>query len=431
MLRQLWLVSLLLISTLSACRLANAPAEEVALVFEGAPTINIASPLAGSVYRENTPVNILARVENAGGDIANVELRVGDEIIGQIANPNAAGASAFTITSSWPAVRVGQQTLSIIVSRTSGAQTALETVTIEVRGMATPTPTISPTTDSVAATPTTADAQSNSGQPAAPTAEQQAAQPTSEQPAAQPTVEQVAPSAVPPTASATSSVPRIRIVQGANVRQGPSTSFQVIGTLAAGAESDILAKLADDSWYKIRLSNVYNTTGWVARVVVEVLGDTSTIPIEAAPPTPVPVLPTAVPPTAAPAGPTAPPVAATGADLVIEGVPGVNPHPFVCAQASTVTVTVKNIGTRRAEGIFVAVQDIYNNAVGANTSAPIVGGIDPGGTGTVELYLTVSNNFREAHTTRVVVDPNNAITETNETNNVYNSPVYSLEQGGC
>lgn len=430
MIHRVGLLSLLLISVLSACRLANAPAEEVALVFEGMPRIQIASPVAGSIYRENTAVNILARVENAGNDIASVELRVGDEVIGQTANPNQAGASAFTVTSSWPAVRVGQQTLSIIVSRANGAQTALETVIFEVRGMATPTATISPTADSVQASPTPADAQTNTGQPAAPTTEQQAVPPTSEQPAAQPTVEQAAPTAVPPTA--TSSVPRIRIIQGANIRQGPSTSFQVIGTLAAGAESDILAKLADDSWYKIRLSNVYNTTGWVARVVVEVLGDTSSVPVEAAPPTPVPVVPTAVPPTLPPAGqPTSPPAVATGADLVVDGIPAVNPHPFVCAQASTITVTVKNIGTQRAEGIFVAVQDIYNNAVGANTSAPIIGGIDPGGTATVELYLTVSNNFREAHITRVVVDPNNAITETNETNNVYNSAVYSLEQGGC
>lgn len=410
-----------LLLSLTACSLGSTPVEEVAMVFDTPPTIEIASPLAGSIYRENTPVNILARIENAGSDVASVELRVGEEIIGQMSSPNESGAAAFTITSSWPAVRTGQQTISIIVSRTDGVQRAVESVTIEVRGMATPTPTMTPTTE-IIEEPTATETQPDTTQPESP--------PVDNEQVAPPTVEEAAPpTPIPPTP--TSTAPRVRITQGANVRQGPSTTFQVISTLAAGAEADILAKTADESWFKIRLSNVYNTSGWVARVVVEVLGNTSALPVEAGPPTPVPQ-PTAVPVTQPPAGqPTSPPAAPTGADLVVDGVPVINPHPFVCAQASTINVTIKNIGTQRAEGIFVRVEDIYNNNVSATTSAPIVGGIDPGATASVELYLTVSTNINEGHITRVTVDPANAIAETNESNNVYNSPLYSLAAGGC
>ncbi|MCU0512614.1 MAG: SH3 domain-containing protein [Anaerolineae bacterium] len=402
----------------AACSVLNTP-EQVALVYEGAPRIEIASPLAGSVYRAGTPVNILARIDNAGADIARVEIRVGDELVAEGLSPNTAGAAAFTVTSSWVAGRSGLLTISVLVSRADGTASDLKTVDIEVRSPLVPTPTAT-----VTLAPTNTPAEAAPAQPEQPAATTAPEQPAPEQPAAQPAQPTTPPepTAIPP--SATPDTPRVRVRQGANVRSGPGTVFDpAIGSLPAGAEADLLAQNPGASWYKIRY---YNSEAWIAAITVDVLGNVAALPVEAGPPTPLPPPPTATPAPAATQTPTG------GADLVVDGIPNINPHPFTCNQASEIYVNVRNNGTQASNPGRLTVQDFYKgNPSGSNTSGNF-GVIQPGQSVTVgPLYLTVSTNINEAHTTRVIVDVENQTPESNEGNNQYNSVEYILAQGGC
>lgn len=97
-----WSSLLLLVFAISACTIGgDADTDDLPRIFEGAPVITISSPAPNATYLQGTDVNILARIENAGEDIARVEITLDDLIIGQGENPNPMGAVAFTITNSW------------------------------------------------------------------------------------------------------------------------------------------------------------------------------------------------------------------------------------------------------------------------------------------------------------------------------------------
>jgi hypothetical protein len=401
----------LVLTLTAACSLASGTPEgdEVALVFEGAPVIKIASPLAGSVYREGTSINILARVENAGADIRRVDIFVGDDRVAQTDDPNASNAAAFTITTSWVATRTGTQTIRIQVTRGDGVTSAIEQIQVEVRGQVVPTPTVTPTSQ-VTSTPVAIPTQAAPVQPTvqATTGEQGAP--------VQPVVEA-------PAATATSSAPRVRIKQGANIRSGPSTSFEPpIGALPAGAESDILAQAPGGAWLKIKF---YNNTGWISSSTVDVVGDLGSVPVEAGPPTPQPVV-QQPPPAQNPQQPAAP---SSGADLVVEGTPNINPHPFTCGDASEIYVTIKNVGSARSEASRVFLRDVKDGQTQGQTETN-VGALEPGASATVgPMYLTVSTHVGVAHVTVIIADGGSSIAESNETNNTYTSQPYTLGAG--
>jgi uncharacterized protein YraI len=414
-----WLLILAVLLSTAACQFTANEAPSAAAVFTGAPVIQMNSPLAGSVYREGTPVNILARVENAGTDIGFVEVRVGDEVIARSENPNTSGAAAFTLTVSWTATQAGNQTIRVEVQRANMPnERAIQEVTIEVRATTQPTPTatntelptLTPTITPETAAATTAPTTASSG-----TTDTGAQAPTVDSAAAQPTATTAAPTAT--SAPPTTSQPTVTVAQGANVRQGPGTSFIVLGTLAAGESRPIVGKSPDGTWYKIQF---YNSPGWISASVVTVAGDTSTVPVDAGPPTPI-VQPTAIPPTAAPA---------SNVDLIIDGVPSIGPHPFVCNQASEIFVTVKNVGTARSEGGRIAIIDIYNGGEVTRTEG-VFGPLEPGATQrSGPIFLTISSNYNEGHATRFVVDSANQIAESNENNNQTEIP-YVLQKGAC
>jgi hypothetical protein len=119
--------------------------------FSGAPVVKIASPQDGEVYLLGTVVNILARIENAGPDLARVQVRLDQLIIGEALEPNANGAAAFTITNSWPTTSEGQYTLSVSAARADGTLSEPTSVTIRVQAQAVQAqPSSTPTTETVA-----------------------------------------------------------------------------------------------------------------------------------------------------------------------------------------------------------------------------------------------------------------------------------------
>jgi len=393
------LLSVLLFT--AACGNA-APAEEEPLS-GGAPVVQISSPLSGDVYREGVGVNILVRVENAGEDLARVAVQVDGEIIGEAVQPNLGTAQTLTIRNGWPASGVGSHIISAVATRADGTSSDPVSVTISVVASETEQPTTAPT-EEILPTDTPADD----------TAEGQGdsqAEPTSAEPAAT----AVPPTDAPPTATPTPSTPQIRVTTGANVRGGPGVNFEPpIGSLAGGATADILAVHTSGSWYKIQY---YNGEGWISGAVVEVIGDISSLPREAGPPTPVPATNTPVA--------TNTPTAVADLSITFERtVPE-----FECNQTSEITVTVANTGTGPSSSTRVVAEDLFNGQVTESTEAPIPA-LQPGENATVVMYLTVSTNFAEAHVSRLRVDPNNEVPEINEGNNT-RERTYVLGTGGC
>lgn len=121
-----------------------------------------------------------------------------------------------------------------------------------------------------------------------------------------------------------------------NVRSGPGTNYDVIGQLRNGEQVQVIGANVNFTWIVI---NFRGTQGWLSRDILDLFGDTRTLPIVAAPPTPTPLPATATP--------TAQPFP----DAIIIGA---QPSRLTLGQPFTVTVTVRNQGLVDAGPFAVA-----------------------------------------------------------------------------
>jgi len=416
--------------------------------FEGAPTVRLFSPLPNQTFLEGTTVNIQARVENAGTDIALLTIYLDDAVVGQVENPNPSGASAFSITQDWLTSVQGQYEISVVAERADGTANTPETVSVSViKGADVPsgdTDTDTSTDDMTTDTDTDADSQtaddtttdtdtSTSGQTTQDTTTDtdtstsgQTTQDTTTQPTdvPAPTDPPQPTEPPPPTATATPSVPMARVISGANLRSGPSTVFEPpVGSIAANQEAEIVAVNPARDWYKIRY---FNSTAWIFSSLVQTTGDLSRLPVDAGPPTPIPatntpvVIPTDTPPP-------------SQVNLVVTGI-DISPHPLKCQEPSTITVTITNNGSAVAEGGGrILVEAILVSTGGTLESTETVfGAIPAGGSASADAVITVSTNFDELQRIRATVDVGNAIAESNEGDNATDVGTdYSLRKGNC
>lgn len=349
------LVLLLLIMSIviSACDFTTSSpdSEEETVNLDTPPVVRIETPLTGDTYQEGVGVNILARVENAGSDVSSIRILVDGAIVGEQVSPNASGAASFTVNTGWPAMGVGQHEISVSAIRGNGLTSPPAIVTINVVASS------SAQQDTTQQEPTVEGAE--------PTADMPTVQVAATFPPAPPatimptnTVPVSTNTPAPPTATPTPDIPKITVSTGANVRSGAGTVFEPpVGSLAAGAVANILAVNPAGTWYKIQY---YNGEAWISAQVVQTSGDISTLPRDAGPPTPIPATNTPVP-TATPD---------TQVDLVITNV-AISPHPFVCAKASEIKVTVVNIGSSQSASTEVVVRDIYDGQVSTSINAPV------------------------------------------------------------
>lgn len=408
----------------SACSLTVAPdSGPNAVSYEGPPQVRIASPLPNATYLSGTAVNILARIENAGPDIAQVQITLNGSIIGETTNPNPAGAAVFTVTNSWPAGTAGPYTIGVVAVRADGTRSDTAEVQITVRAV----DDIAPVTDNTGNTPVPQPAQPTADTSTGTSGQTVPNTPAPQQPTQQPQQPTQAPAvtntpAPPPTntpvpASPTPDRPRVRVSTGANIRLGPSTVFEPpLGSVAAGGEYDLVAVNPAGDWYKIR---VFNGEYWIFSGLAERLGPTGGVPVDAGPPTPIPATPTPLP--------TNTPIPSQ-VDLVIDSWT-TNPGQPVCNQAATETIVVRNAGSGNFGGGRLVVEDLFNNNIGGSVAGDIPA-LGPGASAQITLQLTVNNNFLEGHTRRLRLDPDNAVAEIDENNNS-RTYQYVLAQGNC
>ncbi len=395
-------VALLLFGA-AGCNL-NTPVDGGVQAFSGTPSVRIIAPLPNATYRENINVPIQAQVSNAGPDIGRVEVSVDNTVIQTFDDPNSGGAPTFGITHTWAASGAGTHTIDVVAFRADGSSSpsAAVTITVVAQGaleQASPTPTR-----------TSGDQSGGSG----------GANPTPRPPTNTP-----APTEIP--ASATPSTPQITTRQGINVRSGPGTNFNPpIGSLAAGQTAPLLGRNPAGDWYKIRY---YNAEAWVFAGLVDVSGDTSSLPIDPGPPTPLP--PTPVP--VVPVAPTSPPAATSNANLVAGNWRFDPPGDPVCNQTFNIFLDVANLGTEATiSGGTIDVRDVRaadNSLQGSTVGAfPI---IQPGQTIAVgPIPLTISTFYNEQHRIILTINPNGAVPENNRNDNV-REITYTLQKGGC
>ncbi len=205
-----------------------------------------------------------------------------------------------------------------------------------------------------------------------------------------------------------------------NVRTGPSTAYDVIGQVSKDEQYQVVGATSDNAWVVIQFRG---QLGWLATYLLDVFGNLQTVPIIAPPPTPT-LLPS----------PTPLPVTATpfsSINLVAGNfsfVPG-SPN---CAETFNVFMDVANLGTAISPGGTVSVNDyrqadnsFQTGTVGAFPS------LAPGQTVNVgPIPLTVSTYYNENHLLVMTVDSNNAIFESNETDNIRQA-IYLLNKASC
>jgi len=107
---------------------------------------------------------------------------------------------------------------------------------------------------------------------------------------------------VPPTSAPAAGGPSVTMNENLNVRSGPGTNYDRVGSLAAGATVDIIGRNTDSSWWQIPYAGAPDSKGWIS-AGYGTARNTEGVPVVAAPPTPKSVAPTATPappPTTAP-----------------------------------------------------------------------------------------------------------------------------------
>ncbi len=90
------------------------------------------------------------------------------------------------------------------------------------------------------------------------------------------------------TNSATACSPLITTNSSANVRSGPGTVYDAIGSLSAGATAAIAGKNSDGTWWYIAFPSGPGGYGWISGSVVTATCAPASVAVIAAPPTPLP-----------------------------------------------------------------------------------------------------------------------------------------------
>jgi hypothetical protein len=92
--------------------------------------------------------------------------------------------------------------------------------------------------------------------------------------------------------------PVVTASDNVNMRSGPGTNYDVVGTLAAGQSLEIVGRNADSSWWQV---SAPDGLCWIAGSVTTASNVDDSIPVAEAPPAPLPTEPsTAVEPTSEP-----------------------------------------------------------------------------------------------------------------------------------
>lgn len=173
-----------------------------------------------------------------------------------------------------------------------------------------------------------------------------------------------------------------------NIRVGPGLNYDILGQLQEGDTAEIIGATIDFGWVAI---NFRGTTGWLSRGILDIVGDTTIVPVLTPPPTPTPLPATATP--------TPSPIP----DIVITNV---TPNRLTIGSPFSVTITVRNQGGANAGQFAVAA----SFEPGAIYSAQIINGLNAGTEVNVALAGTLSGSTGP-YNVAIIADLNNQVAE--------------------
>lgn len=219
-----------------------------------------------------------------------------------------------------------------------------------------------------------------------------------------------------PTPTAFDTTPRVTALVDANVRNGDSTQYGILGSLLTGQTAEVVGISSfGTNWYLVRLPD--GRRGWIAPSVVNISGNIANVPQVAPPPPPTP---------------TFTPTPATSVNLVA-GIVTFNPAAPNCNQTFNVSVDIANFGTTAnlsGGSIYVVDTRTADGSV-QQTTVGAFGIIQPGQTINVgPIPITVSTFYNEEHRITITVDSAGQVPETNEGDNV-NARTYILAKASC
>lgn len=402
------LIALLLLS--SGCSLGLPAAEVAAPTFSGPPQIRIASPLPDQTFLAGATVIVQARIENAGPDLASISILLDGAVLGARQDPNTSGAAVIPVTMDWPTSSPGQFEIAVEAARANG-ELARETVSISVIAQAITEFTPGPVEDE-ASVPQPAQITGEN----ADDAQLASATPFVPRPA-------VAQATDLPTADASSRIGQATvqavITVPSNLRAGPGTEFELVGSIAVGEEVEIVSVNSARDWYHIRYGDL--GIAWIYSQLLSPAGDVSVLSVETGP-----AQPTSLPETS---------LQESRINLVIEDII-LQPDPLVCNETGTVSAVIHNIGTEgTASGAWVELTMIHDgtgnnslrDAIVPHQFPPV-----PAGAFVTSIAASISSNvyFDDVHRITAAILSEGFFVETDLTDNSA-FRTFRLARGNC
>ena len=287
----LFMTGLALTILLASCSGTNSESEQPAV-----PIANITSPEANSNLPIEQDILITFNAADVNG-IAQVELTInGEAVMVETVSPPV---NSYTASYRWRPEQAGTQVIELTAFNVEQTGSEPDQVLVSVIGPGQvsiePTDEPTPTLAAVSIEPTAADV---AVEPTATPESAEAPPPTETSvPFASPTVA--------PLASADNE-PKVTMLVGLNVRQGPGTNYPIIGRMAAGESALITGRNDFASWWQIQFASDAGDLGWVAAGEgFSEATNVEVVPVVAAPPIEQVASPTATPePTAVSQKPT-------------------------------------------------------------------------------------------------------------------------------
>lgn len=176
-----------------------------------------------------------------------------------------------------------------------------------------------------------------------------------------------------------------------NIRSGPGLNYDIIGQFQEGDTAQVVGATIDFGWVAI---DFRGTKGWLSRGILDLVGDTTGVPILTPPPspTPPPATPTPITPTPAPIP-----------DIVIMAA---SPNRITIGTPFNVIVTVRNQGGANAGPFAVAA----SFEPGSVFTAQNLQGLSAGSQVDIALAGTLAGATGPQNVT-IVADLNNQVNE--------------------
>ncbi len=261
------------------------------------PPVMFLAPDTNSMLAQGATIQLAVSAHDPGGaGVARVDFTLDGAPLGSQSAPKAAGQPDFVALQVWTATNPQGHLISAAAYRADNSpigEAALIITVVTLPGTPTATPTLAASQAALVEVTVPFPSDVPSLTPSITTAAIFTSIPLNTAASALDTS-----SGTPPTATLDPAAVQATVTNAyLNVRGGPGINYGVIGSFKAGDVLTIIGRNADKTWWVVQGAQI---RGWIINTpsYLRISGDTSKIPLAAAPPSPVPsaISPTALSP---------------------------------------------------------------------------------------------------------------------------------------